>query len=119
LEIELSEEERRFLQQGVNQCLGPSSPTEELAIALRFEGLEDLCSHCVTFRQALELQEPMEALDWARTMAVTEFVFASDTFGAGLDWPCVTPFTDEESVRILRTLQKRFLKKGATFNQAR
>ncbi len=37
----------------------------------------------------------------------TEVVFASDVVGSGLDWPITTGITDEETIRLLRGLQRK------------
>jgi 3-keto-L-gulonate-6-phosphate decarboxylase len=36
-------------------------------------------------------------------------VFASDFFGAGVDWATVTGLSDEETISILRRLQRKLV----------
>lgn len=36
-----------------------------------------------------------------------EIVFASDVFGSGIDWSTTVGRTDEETIRILRSLQRK------------
>ena len=49
--------------------------------------------------------------DWTRALVATEFVWASDVFGSGLDSIHTFGYSDEEAVAILRSLQRK-LRKG-------
>ncbi len=44
---------------------------------------------------------------WRRALIATEIVFASDVFGAGSDWSITTGISDEDTVRILRSLHRK------------
>ncbi|WP_218000839.1 hypothetical protein [Nocardia testacea] len=58
-------------------------------------------------RSALTSNRPLSVADWRRTLVATEFAFASDVFGSGVEWPTTTGLSDEESIRILRRLQRK------------
>jgi len=51
--------------------------------------------------------QPLSRRDWRRTLIATEIVFASDVFGSGGDWSTTTGFSDEDTIRILRSLQRK------------
>lgn len=40
-------------------------------------------------------------------LIATEIVFASDVVGAGLDWPIVTGLRDDQTIALLRGLQRK------------
>jgi len=52
----------------------------------------------------------MSRLDWFRTLASTEIMFASDLFGAGVEWSIVTGLSDSESLMILRSVQRKLIR---------
>jgi hypothetical protein len=49
----------------------------------------------------------MTADDWRRVLLSVEIVFASDVVGSGLDWRITSGISDEESVGLLRGLQRK------------
>ncbi|MEU8897293.1 hypothetical protein [Nocardia sp. NPDC048505] len=106
--IELSADERQLLWYGLGEWSGPASCSEALAIAMDFEGVSDLLAQEQRIRAALKAHEALTARDWRRALVATEFVFASDVFGSGVEWSITTGFKDEETVRILRRLQRKF-----------
>jgi hypothetical protein len=58
-------------------------------------------------REALDRSEPLTRSDWRRTLLATEIVFASDVVGAGWDWSITTGLSDEETIRLLRAVQRK------------
>ncbi|WP_459545822.1 hypothetical protein [Nocardia sp. X0981] len=105
--IELSEDEREVLRHGLGEWGGPAHCTEALAAAMDFRSVQDLYEQARRLRSALKSNEPLSARDWRRTLVATEFAFASDIFGSGPDWSITTGLPDEETVRILRRLQRK------------
>lgn len=73
-----------------------------------FESVADLLEQERRLRLALEAREVLSARDWRRALLATEFVFASDVFGSGVEWSITTGLRDEETVRTLRRLQRKF-----------
>jgi hypothetical protein len=45
--------------------------------------------------------------DWARILLATEIVFASDLMGSGTEWRTTTGMTDEETINLLRGIQRK------------
>lgn len=113
IQIELSEPERSILLAGINEWGGPAALTDELARAIGFVDRDDLFSNTMRLRGLLKAQSPMETWDWVRVLVMTEFVFVSDVFGSGVEWSITTGFQDDETIGLLRTLQRKFAKVGA------
>ncbi len=107
IEVDLSDEERRFLIQGLFQWGGPAACTDALACAMGFDSVEDLHEQGSRMVGALRSGQSMSRFDWQRILVATEIDFISDAFGAGVDWPTVAGFGDEESLALLRGLQRR------------
>jgi hypothetical protein len=49
----------------------------------------------------------IEASGWRQVLLAVEVVFASDVVGSGLDWRITSGISDEESIAILRGLQRK------------
>jgi len=47
--------------------------------------------------------------DCRSALIATEIAFASDVYGAGAEWPTVTGFADDETVEILRAVQRKLV----------
>jgi hypothetical protein len=58
-------------------------------------------------QEALDRSEPLTGADWRRTLLATEIVFASYVVGAGWDWSITTGLTDEETIKLLRAVQRK------------
>ncbi len=110
--IELTEIEQRVLRHGINEWFGPASLSDELAVAMGFNDRDDLFEDGVRLRKALANAQPLSSWDWARILVMTEFVFSSNVFGAGLDWSIVTGIQDDETIQVLRGLQHKLGKAG-------
>jgi hypothetical protein len=109
VEFDLTGDERRLLMAGLNEWSGPARPTEELALALGFSGVNGLYSGTQVLRRSLAERQPLSPLDWTRALAATEFVFASDVFGSGCDWSATTGLSDIETITLLRGLQRKLV----------
>lgn len=103
----LSEMEREVLRRGLLEWLGPAHGTEEIAVAMGFSDLEDLYQDSGRIRTLIASGEAMRPIDWARAILATEVVFASDLVGAGVDWSITTGFSEEETIRTLRSVQRK------------
>lgn len=103
----LSDEERELLRCGLLEWSGPARGTEEFAVAMGFPGLDGLLQEGKRIRARLASGESLEPIDWARALLATEVAFASDVVGSGHDWSITTGFSDEETVRILRSIQRK------------
>ncbi|WP_278265798.1 hypothetical protein [Nocardia sp. AG03] len=107
VEIQLTMAERLLLRRGLGEWFGPAGCTEELAVAMDFLSVADLLEQERRIRSALEASEPLSGRNWRRALVATEFVFASDVFGSGVEWSITTGLTDEETIKILRRLQRK------------
>jgi hypothetical protein len=58
-------------------------------------------------RPLIRTGQPLNRRDWRRALIATEIVFASDVFGSGWDWSITTGISDEDTIRILRSLQRK------------
>ncbi len=105
--IELSAAEREVLRRGLGEWFGPARCTEALAVAMGFLSVDDLREQEKRIRSALVANEPLSGRDWRRALVATEFVFASDVFGSGVEWSITTGLGDEETIHILRGLQRK------------
>jgi hypothetical protein len=114
VEVDLSPDERFFLVQGLGQWGGPVSPTEELAVAIGFASVGDMNTQRERIARQLDQGSPLTELDWTRALLCSEIMFASDVFGAGVEWEIVTPLDDETSIVILRALQRKLVSHRAS-----
>lgn len=105
--LNLSRDERELLRCGLLEWAGPARGTEEFAVAMGFSGLEDLLQDGKRIRSLLATGKSLEPIDWARALLATEVSFASDVVGSGHDWSITTGFSDEETIRILRSIQRK------------
>ena len=106
--IELTDREWFLLDRGLAEWGGPARCTDGLASAMGFEDLNDLLhGEGQRIRRTLTDQRSLSRRDWARALLATEIVFASNVMGSGLDWSVTTGFSDEETVGLLRTLQRK------------
>jgi len=107
--IELTQKEGRLLCAGLAEWGGSAQPTDELAVALGFLDVPDLLAESSRLSDALADGKPLSSLDVVRALAATEVAFASDIFGAGVDWAAVSGISDEETVAALRLLQRKLV----------
>jgi hypothetical protein len=104
--IDLTDDQRAVLRAGLVEWGGPARVTQELAVAMGFRDQDDPFAEGDRIRIALEARQPLSPLDWARMVPATEIVFASQLVGSGWDWSITTGFTDADTIRILREVQR-------------
>jgi hypothetical protein len=106
--VDLTQDERYLLTRGLAEWGGPASPTDELARAMGFLSSEDLWQGAGSqLQKALRRGEHLTRQDWQRTPLATEIVFASAVVGAGWDWSITTGLSDEQTIKLLRTIQRK------------
>jgi len=110
--IPLSDQERQLLRTGLAEWGGPAHATDEFAIAMGFKGVDDLLSQRDRLSQALAGGEPLSRLDWKRVLLATELAFASDVIGSGVEWPTTTGFSDVDTIRLLRGVQRKVARRS-------
>ncbi|WP_433277622.1 hypothetical protein ACQPZA_01270 [Pseudonocardia xinjiangensis] len=58
-------------------------------------------------REALDHGEPLTRPQWWKALLATEIVFSSTVVGAGWDWTITTGLPDEETIKLLREVQRK------------
>lgn len=111
--VELAEEERAMLRWGLLDWGGPASPTEALVRVMGFESIADLYTNARRIAELVWTGKGLSRRDWTRALVATEFVWASDVFGSGLDSVYTFGYSDAEAVAILRSVQRKLRKAGA------
>jgi hypothetical protein len=99
--------EAELLRRALGEWGGPAHASDDLARAMGFSDKRRMTVDLRELRRALTGDEPMSPLDWARTLVATEIVFASDLFGSGTEWRTTTGRDDDETIRSLRTIQRK------------
>jgi hypothetical protein len=105
--VELTERERQFIQQALQQWGLSASDAPFPFQLLGLSSWDEFDELTVRLQRAVENAEPLSNLDWARVLFLTEITWASDLVGAALDFATVTGFSDTEAVSLLRGLQRR------------
>lgn len=106
----LEPDEIELLRRGLGEWSGPAHASDELARGMGFADAEDILRQRRTLRTSLTTDTPIESADWARLLLATEIVFASDLMGSGTEWRTTTGMTDEETIRLLRAIQRKLNK---------
>jgi hypothetical protein len=99
--------ERRFLRSALLDWGGPARPTDELAVAMGFTSADRLSGEARALWERIEAGEALTTSDWRQVLLAVEIVFASDVVGSGLDWRITSGISDEESLALLRGLQRK------------
>lgn len=108
IDVALDDRERSFLRSALNEWRGPARCTEELAVAMGFRDLDDFDDRIEDeLLPALRRHDALTRLDWLRVLLASEIAFGSVVLGVALDWPATVGLSDEESLRILRGLQRK------------
>jgi hypothetical protein len=107
IEVELDESERKLLTWGIIEWGGPATPTEEFAVAMGFQSIDDMFAESPRLTAALDAREPMTRFDWCRVLLATEIVFASNIVGSGMDWCITSGVSDVDSLVTLRRVQRK------------
>lgn len=105
----LTDDERELLWRGLLEWGGPASPTNSMAVAMGFRDVKDLLKEGSRIRADISEGRPLTYADWRRALLATEIVFASDVVGSGVDWSTTTGLEDEETIRMLRSIQRKIV----------
>ncbi|MFB8028976.1 hypothetical protein ACFQ6U_29700 [Streptomyces sp. NPDC056465] len=109
-QLTLTDEESRLLQQGLMEWCGPARCTEEFAVAMGFDSARDLSLRGMSIRGALAQKEALDPMDWARALLATELAFASEVVGSGYEWSTTTGWSDDTTLRVLRSAQLKLIR---------
>lgn len=110
VDAELTDDERALLACGLGEWRGPATPTDEIACLLGFADVRALHRDGGRIVRALRAGDALTSDDWRRALISTELAFASDLVGSGVDWPTTTGFDDEETIRLLRSIQRKLVR---------
>lgn len=105
--VSLDDMERRFLRSALLDWGGPAHPTDALAVALGFTSADNLSREAWALWGRIEAGDALTTGEWRQGLITVEVVFASDVVGSGLDWRITSGISDEESIAILRGLQRK------------
>jgi hypothetical protein len=103
----LDDRERSFLRAALLDWGGPADPTGALALAMGFTSADNLADEAWALWERIEAGEALATEDWRRVLLAAEILFVSDVVGSGLDWQITSDFSDEESIALLRGLQRK------------
>jgi hypothetical protein len=102
----LDDRERSFLRAALLDWGGPADPTGALALAMGFTSADNLADEAWALWERIEAGEALATEDWRRVLLAAEILFVCDVVGSGLDWQITSDFSDEESIALLRGLQR-------------
>lgn len=107
IEFDLTDRERTFICDALYEWRGAagSAPLPIDALGLgSWNEFDALTDH---LRDSILRKDSMTELDWTRALFLAEITWASSLVGAGPDFETVTGFSDEEAVRVLRSIQRK------------
>jgi hypothetical protein len=116
--MDLTEDERSMLRWGLLDWGGPASPTDALVQVMGFESIADLHEDALRIAELVWTGKALSRRDWTRALVATEFVWASDVFGSGLDSIYTFGYSDAEAVATLRSVQRKLRTAGALIRGA-
>jgi hypothetical protein len=111
--VELTEDERAILRRDLLDWGGPANPTVALVRVMGFESIGDLHESARRIADVVWTGAALSRRDWTRALVATEFVWASEVFGSGLDSVYTFGYSDAEAVALLRSVQRELRKAGA------
>jgi hypothetical protein len=112
IQFRLSGEERDLLRAGLLEWGGPANCTDELAVAMGFQNVQDLFEQGSRIAKSIAEGQPQTRTDWTRALLATEIAFVSDVMGSGWDWSITTGYSDDLTLRTLRALQRKMVTGG-------
>jgi hypothetical protein len=107
IDVGLTEDERRFIIAGLRQWGGPARARDESAALSGFATADEMHAGSVRLRRAIEGLQDLSRRNWQRVLVLTELIFGSDAFGAGVEWETVTGRDEVADLRLLREVQRK------------
>ena len=108
LDVSLTDDEKYVLTAALLEWGGSARrPTLELVNVMGFETVSIFDTERKRLADAIDRGEPMTRFNWRRALVATEICFASNVLGSGLDWSIVRRLSDEQTIGILRSLQRK------------
>lgn len=106
-DLDLDDIEVDLLLRGLREWGGPARATDKFAIAMGFNGAGHIVAQCKEIHRRLSVQAELRPNDWTRALLALELAFASDVIGSGTEWATTTGLQDCDTVRTLRSLQRK------------
>ncbi|WP_301123010.1 hypothetical protein [Mycolicibacterium fortuitum] len=107
----LSGKQMRFLATALSVWGGVASNRLPPIEALGYTNYADFDADLSRLRGHLSRDEPdLSAQDWSRIQFLAEISWASDMFGAGVEFEQVSAFTDSEALAMLRSIQRTLIR---------
>jgi hypothetical protein len=106
---ELTQDERDLLRTGLHEWGGAAHLTDALAVAMGFRSTADFFTESKRLDALLAGEAPLSSRDWRRALLATEIVFVSDVVGSGVEWTTTAGLDDDETLRLLRSLQRKLI----------
>ncbi|MFK0005097.1 hypothetical protein [Paenarthrobacter sp. NPDC090522] len=106
-DLDLTDKERELLRCGLREWGGPARCTEAMAVAMGFNSVPEVLSRGEHTAVRIQQRQNLTAADWQRAILATEIAFISDVFGSGVEWSITTGFSDEETLPLLRSVQRK------------
>lgn len=104
----LTEEQRQFLSTAIGVWRGVASDRPLPLQMLGYTSWQQFDTEITRLQTAL--RDPAPALarpDWTRVLLLAEIGFASDLWGAGVEFEMVGTWRDPEALRLLRSIQRQ------------
>ena len=110
IDIDLTDDERMLLSQGLNEYGGPIRNQLVMVRALGLPNRASFDTLVDRLHTAISRVEPLSRLDWARAVFLTEVSWASNLVGSGLDF--ATSVRDEKAAPLMRSIQWKIGRRG-------
>jgi hypothetical protein len=104
-DLGLTGDECALIADGLAQWGGPASAAYESAVLASYPSSDAMRAGIEALRCALE--DRLSRRDWKRVLILTELIFSSDVFGAGVEWEMVTGRDEIADFRLLREVQRK------------
>jgi hypothetical protein len=105
--IELTGDEQHLLVWGLQVWHGASHPSLAMRHALGFEDYADIFPWTSEKVRKIGPLVEFTRADWTQLMLLVELGFASDNMGAGLKWIAISGIPDDQTIRLLRSVQRK------------
>lgn len=109
VDVGLSREELKFLIDGLAEWGGVASARTESASLAGYDSAATMDRGAKAIHRTLAAQDRLSRRDWQRAVVLTELMFGSDTFGAGVEWETVTGRDEMADLRLLREVQRKLV----------
>jgi len=111
VDVDLTADQRKFVAKALYQwapqwalsASGKPFPFQTLGLSTR----EELTQLALRLAHAVEHDQPLADLDWARALYLTECCWASSLIGLGADFAAATGLSDADALSMLRRIQRK------------